>query len=916
MDDDPIHILIVDDEEAHSALIRHAYKKRGDNVKLTVVEDLRSAREFLETTTPAVVIADWLLPDGRGSDLLTKEPDTLPYPVVVITSHGDELMAVDIIKAGAIDFIMKSDLTLSEMPYLIDRALHQWRKVLEHRQAQMALRESEERLRILFEYAPDGIVLTDGESAVVDINRAALRTAGLSKNAVVGKKIYELGVIDPEQLPGAMEMLKTSAGQVRSQPLQFRIRAPDGDWTILETRSFPIKDRTGILTMTILRDITERTRTEEALRDSNERYRTLVEAQHDLICRWSPDCTLTYVNKAYCDFFGKTEDQLLGKSWLQLVPEDHRQIVGKKYAELAIKPVTLEYEHQVIAAGGAARWQAWSDVPLCDPSGRLIEFQSVGRDITERKLAEQQLAVERNQLRTLIDNLPDAVWFKNTAMRFVIVNKAAARLLGAEDAAHVVGKTDNDFHPSEEAERYLVEEQAMLETGSPIVNREGTYIADGRPRWCLTTKIPLTDTDGQIIGIVGIARDITERKLAAQKLQQAHDELEDRVEERTAQLSQANRELQIEISERKLAEEALRQSQKRQKAILDTIPDVAWLKDCDGRYIAANEPFAEACGLAVEELIGKTDFDIWPGELAAKYTHDDAEVLRTGLRKWVEEPFADKTKKRSWVETIKTPIYNNSGRIAGTSGIARDLTQRKKMERKLRQSEKLAVAGRLAAKVAHEINNPLAGIKNSFLLIKDAVPPDHPYFDYVARIDKEISRVTSLVRRMFDLYRPETQSSRPLCVCDVINDVVALLNVTIRQTDVAIEVDVADDTAAVNLPEGMFRQVLFNIISNAVEASPPGQTVTVAAALADHSLNVAVTDHGHGIPEGIQDNIFEPFFTTKTGAASSGLGLGLAVSKSEVEAMGGSISFESKPGSGTRFDITIPVAHNTEKEND
>src|SRR5690606_9397748 len=100
---------------------------------------------------------------------------------------------------------------------------------------------------------------------------------------------------------------------------------------------------------------------------------------------------------------------------------------------------------------------------------------------------------------------------------------------------------------------------------------------------------------------------------------------------------------------------------------------------------------------------------------------NDAQVIATGNRKWVEEPFCDKTKKRSWVETIKTPIYDSSGRIVGTSGIARDITERIKMERKLRESEKLAVAGRLAAKVAHEINNPLAGIKNSFLLVKDAV---------------------------------------------------------------------------------------------------------------------------------------------------------------------------------------------------
>ena len=136
----------------------------------------------------------------------------------------------------------------------------------------------------------------------------------------------------------------------------------------------------------------------------------------------------------------------------------------------------------------------------------------------------------------------------------------------------------------------------------------------------------------------------------------------------------------VDISKRKKAEDVLKESERRQKAILDNIPDIAWLKDRENRFITANEPFGRACGARPEDLVGKTDLDIWPLELAQRYRADDQEVTRSGKRKRVEEPLADKEGRMAWIETIKTPIYNRTGEIIGTTGIARDITERKRME--------------------------------------------------------------------------------------------------------------------------------------------------------------------------------------------------------------------------------------------
>jgi len=142
----------------------------------------------------------------------------------------------------------------------------------------------------------------------------------------------------------------------------------------------------------------------------------------------------------------------------------------------------------------------------------------------------------------------------------------------------------------------------------------------------------------------------------------------------------------FDITERRVAEEALREVQSQQKAILDNIPDIAWLKDWESRYIAANEPFAQACGFSREELVGKTDLDFWPLDLAIKYRQDDAEVIRTGQRKLLEETLVDKDGKMVWLETIKTPFYSDQGEVIGTTGIAREITVRKQAADELRRA--------------------------------------------------------------------------------------------------------------------------------------------------------------------------------------------------------------------------------------
>jgi PAS domain S-box-containing protein len=185
---------------------------------------------------------------------------------------------------------------------------------------------------------------------------------------------------------------------------------------------------------------------------------------------------------------------------------------------------------------------------------------------------------------------------------------------------------------------------------------------------------------GLIVGFLFL-----QRTRAEEGLRVLNDELEQKVRQRTSELKTANDDLKYEISEKKRTERRLQRTLIRQNAILDNIPDMAWLKDKEGKFLAVNGPFARACGRSREELLGKTDFDFWPQELAQRYRDDDEQVMKTRERKRIEETLVHTKGRDVWIETIKSPIYDENGDVMGTTGIARDITERKQMAEDLRR---------------------------------------------------------------------------------------------------------------------------------------------------------------------------------------------------------------------------------------
>jgi signal transduction histidine kinase len=231
----------------------------------------------------------------------------------------------------------------------------------------------------------------------------------------------------------------------------------------------------------------------------------------------------------------------------------------------------------------------------------------------------------------------------------------------------------------------------------------------------------------------------------------------------------------------------------------------------------------------------------------------------------------------------------------------------RELEKKRTETEKFAATGRMAARIAHEINNPLAGIKNACRLVKQIVPADHEHYPYLDRVDAEIERITKIIQQMTMIYRIQQKPSHEFSVNKTTEDVLKLIEGANQDQDISINarIELRDDI--VKLPEDSYRQILYNMILNAIEASAPGDSIEVKVTGNKKQLDLTIADQGKGIAPEHKDQIFEPFFTTKEHLKKSGLGLGLPITKSLVDAMNGTIEFESTLGQGTTFNIKLSL---------
>ncbi len=547
------------------------------------------------------------------------------------------------------------------------------------------------------------------------------------------------------------------------------------------------------------------------------------------------------------------------------------------------------------------------------------------REITERRRAEAALREATRRFQAIVDHAPIAIYVKNRDGRFVFGNRKLEQYTG-QPLERLLGMTDYDFAPKEDADRWRENDLKVLEGQRAEFEETGTD-RDGRPYVNISMKFPLSDESGTPVEVCGISADITERKRAEEALRKAHDELELRVQERTVKLQEANKqieewalrleetnmELEAEIDERKQAEEKTRE----QAELLDKAQDAIGLRDLEHRIIYWNKGAQRLYGWTAEEITGKNaDEILYIGE-SSSLIEAKKSVIKTG--EWMGELVQiTKEEKKIIVESRWTLVRNSTGKPESILIINTDITERKKLESQLLQAQRMESIGMFAGGIAHDLNNVLTPIMLSLRMLRKKFT-DEQSQKLLAALDQSSQRGANMIKQVLTFARGIEGERSAVQVSHIISDIEKMAKETFPG-NIEIQINIPEDLWTVSGDATQLHQVIMNLCINARDAMPGGGTLCISAEnlLIDETLSrmnteaktgphitISVSDTGTGIPPEIIDRIYEPFFTTKK--YGKGTGLGLSISMAIVKSHHGFINVYSELGKGTVFKIYLPA---------
>lgn len=514
------------------------------------------------------------------------------------------------------------------------------------------------------------------------------------------------------------------------------------------------------------------------------------------------------------------------------------------------------------------------------------------QEIAKRTRVEEALAEERNLLRTVIDLLPDSIFVKDLATRFILNNTAHLRVLGATTQEEVFGETDFDRFPQELAAQYAADEQFVTQTIEPLLNHEErVLLPDGDQHWFLTTKVPLRNRQGAVIGVVGISRNITAQKQAEEQL-------------------------------RKLSR-AVEQS-----------ASTIMITDLTGKIEFANPAFTRITGYSLQEAIAQGPHILKSGQHSPEFYQELWATIRRG-DVWQGE-FINKKKNGDlyWEAATISPIKDARGNITHYVAVKEDITARKQAEMALAEERDLLQAAhqelqtkneqlrelnagkdKFFSIIAHDLRSPFNALLGFIGLMSsqfDTLPPDK-LKDYLAKVRLSAERLYALLENLLTWSRIQRglveYTPEMIDLAGIADDIVALFTSSAEHKQIALT-SLIRETNLVHADYAMVNTIMRNLVSNALKFTPPGGRITLAAQPnADH-VEVAVADTGHGMSLEVIAKLFriDSQHTTTGTAGETGTGLGLILCHELAQKNGGTIWVESVPGNGTTFRFILPKA--------
>jgi two-component system, cell cycle sensor histidine kinase and response regulator CckA len=624
---------------------------------------------------------------------------------------------------------------------------------------------------------------------------------------------------------------------------------------------------------------------EKTLRESEEKFRQMAENITDMFWITSPDMQqVLYVSPAYESIWGHSAESLYAhpQQWAEAIPPDDRERVFTLFSSLGTGISSASTEFQISRPDGEVRWIHGRGFPVRDAAGRVIRLTGIASDVTERKQAEKTLCESEEKFRQLAENITDVFWMTSPDLQKTIYVSPAFEQVWGRSVKSVYA------NPLQWAEAILPEDRervftlfSSLGTGAPSVSAEFQITRpDGEKRWLHSRGFPVKDPAGNVIRLTGVASDITERKRVENSLQ--------------------------------LLSSAVEQS-KESIVITDAEIDLPGPK-----IIFVNPAFTKMTGYTAEEATGKT-----PRILQGPLT--DRAVL-SRLRKNLErgEVFEGeainyrKDGKEFNLEWQVAPIRNTDGKITHFVAIQHDITERKRIEGCLLQSQKMETVGKLAGGVAHEFNSILTAIIGQSELLLSDLSPEDPLGKNVREIRQAADRAATLTRQLLAYGRKQILQPEILDLNRVLTDMTGTLQ-HLMGSDVDMRIIPAVGLKTVKIDPGQMEQVLVNIAMNAAAAMPNGGKFTLETAnvtldeefvrpfpglKAGNYVMLAMTDTGTGMSKEVEARIFEPFFSTK--GVGQGTGLGLATCYGILKQSNGHINVYTELARGSSFKIYLP----------
>jgi PAS domain S-box-containing protein len=731
---------------------------------------------------------------------------------------------------------------------------------------------------IVIENMDEGVVVLDLYDRIVDLNPIARELIG-------GEPVIRVG----DTLVALLERLEPPDAQIWILPdsqMEVQNVSRNGRW--VEIRGSSLRSRQGELTgrLILLRDITERrTNEERTIRISNEYQFTLEHMQTNVFrLRRRPDGGIVYtLNEGPVPKrLGQLTDTVRGKTLEEVMGiELARYLLPFYRTAFAGHPVSYEVE-----LGPVALMTMLS--PIFE-EGEVVELAGSSVDITERIRAERELQQREAYQRAILDNVPFMAWMKNTKGEYLAANQPQADALGVSTPEALRGKTAQDVHPPDRAERIVIDDAEVLASGARRTVEE--QLADGaNERWVETFKAPIFDDDGTVIGLVGFSRDVTERKLIASELENAKTLLESALDQTPIPMLMAS----VPDGVVQIANPACRkflglsaESELIGTRLADLPERKEWIDlDGQGRMLDPEEfPLLLACqGKAIQN-------------------REYGVIRRDGMRRW------------ELVTSV--PIRNRAGEIIAAIMVFPDIT-----ETKLADALLISYAHRLersnrdlqdfASSASHDLQEPLRKIQafGERLNTRFGHMMDAEGKDYLARMTGAAQRMQGMINALLDYSRVTTRAQPfvSLKLDTIVHEAVSDLEARIAETNGQVNIKPLPEIEADPL---QIRLLMQNLVGNALKFHRPDlpPVVTIWAEKPSERLMVLhIQDNGIGFDAKYLDRIFQPFQRLHGRGEYEGSGMGLAICRKIVERHGGEITAQSIPGTGTTFLVTLPVS--------